>query len=289
MLIDIFFKMNTKKNNFRYKVSVEYKNTLFAKTDTKIWRKANYFIVTLIVISLLVMILSSFPSVSSRYLEEIWMTNFIINSVFFIEYLYRFRSSSHKHRFVFKMVNIFDLLAFLPFFVLSFTLGVWNYSLFAIFRVFRIFKVFELLERNPVILKIVHGVKQHKFDYLTVLILTGILLLFSSVLVYYFEYHWWDAELFSSLPRSIWWSIVTMTTTWYWDMVPATIIWKSIAVVLMVSWPILTSVIGAITVLVFLNLTENIYISHKKCKNCNEKNWKKNLYCISCWKRFGTK
>lgn len=100
--------MNTKK----YKISDEDKNTLFERTNTKIWLYANYLIIFFIFLSIFVVFLDSIPTLNEKYLIYFFIVDFVISTIFLIEYVYRWFRSSHKIKFPFKILNIFDLLSF---------------------------------------------------------------------------------------------------------------------------------------------------------------------------------
>jgi len=106
--------MNTKK----YKISDEDKNTLFERTNTKIGLYANYLIIFFIFLSIIIVFLDSIPSLNEKYSIYFFIIDFIISTIFLIEYVYRWLRASYKKRFPLKLLNIFDLLSFLPFFIL---------------------------------------------------------------------------------------------------------------------------------------------------------------------------
>jgi len=283
-----FIKNKYKEVRYGYKISDEDKNTVFERTDTKLGLIANYTIIFFIFVSILVVFLNSIPWYNEKYLMYFFIIDLIISSTFLIEYIYRWRNSSHKKDFPFRIMNILDLLSFLPFFILVIIYWIWSYSIFVIFRIFRIFRIFELIERVPIISKILSWINKHKIEYLSAIFSISIILIISSTLVYLVEKEYWNKELFVSIPQTLWWAVVTMTTTWYGDMIPITLTWKIIAWFLMLLWPVIIAIVSSITVVIFLDSTNIIHINKnvKICKKCYSENKEDSHYCNNCWKKL---
>ncbi len=279
----------SKKSKIIFKVSDEDKNTLFEKTNTILWLWANYIVIFFIILSVILVALDTIPWFSLKYHKIIFILDFIISIVFAVEYFYRWKYSSHKIKFPFKILNILDFLSFFPFFILIIFYWPDTYSIFAIFRIFRIFRIFELLEKVPIALKLLKWLKTHKIEYLAAIFVISIILVVFSTIIYLLEYNfWWNKELFVSLPDALWWGVVTMTTVWYWDMVPKLAISKFIASFLMFLWPMLMTILSTITVIIFIESTKIVNISSrdKLCKNCNTINESDSKYCKHCWKKL---
>jgi len=274
------------KNN--YKVSDEDKNTIFEHTDTKIWLWANYAIIFLIVLSVIIVWLYTIPGFEDKYLTQIFLIDFFISTVFLFEYLYRWKYSWHRKQFPFRLLNVLDLLSFLPFFILIYLYGIWGYAFFALFRIFRVFRIFELVVRIPIISKISRWINKHKIEYITAIFIILMALVIFSTLVYLFEQKWWDFNSFNSIPQTFWWAIITMTTTWYWNMIPISLGWKIIASFLMILWPILITMLSTITVIIFIESTQIISIWKKKykCEKCGWDNDMDSKFCKKCWKKL---
>lgn len=271
-----------------YVVSDEDKNTIFEHTETKLWLWANYAIIFLVILSALIVWADTIPWFNQKFWFEIYIIDFFISTVFLFEYIYRWQHSEHKKIFPFRVMNILDLLSFLPFFILIAINWVWGYAIFALFRIFRVFRIFELVVRIPIIKKIWEWINKYKIEYLTALFVIIITLVIFSTLAYLFEHKWWDPTQFSSIPETFWWAIVTMSTTWYWDIIPISLWWKIIASILMISWPILMTVLSTITVIIFIESTKiiNIDTKSKKCENCGNENDMDAEFCKKCWKKM---
>ncbi len=276
-----------KKSKLKYIVPDEDKNTLFEKTDTSLGLYANYLIIFFILLSIILVWVDTIPWIDEKYKNIIFTLDLIISVVFALEYFYRWFHSDQKKVFPFKILNIFDALSFIPFFILLIFFKTWN-SIFAIFRIFRIFRIFELIQKIPIAVKILRWINKHKIEYLAVIFIIFIVVTIFSTVIYFIEFNFWNKEVFSSLPISIWWGVVTMTTVWYGDMVPMTSIWKTISMLLMFIWPILITTLSSITVLIFIDSTKMIDLKWKKidCPKCYAKNNNDAKFCNNCWKKL---
>ncbi len=288
-----FFKRNNKSTipnkiiNW-YNISDEDNNTLFEKTNTKLGLYANYLIIFLIFVSVLLVWLDTVKWFSQKYHTIIFFIDLFISVVFTIEYFYRWKYSSNKLKFPFRILNIFDFLSFAPFFYLIFIYWISSYTIFAIFRIFRVFRIFELIEKVPIALKLLKWLKTHKIEYIAAVFVISIVLVSFSTVIYFLEFNYWNKEIFSSIPATLWWWVVTMTTVWYWDMVPTLTISKILAWFLMFLWPMLVTVLSTITVIIFIESTKIIDIKSKNntCENCWIANEKDAIYCKNCGEKL---
>jgi len=276
------------KKQIHYQVSDEDKNTLFEKTNTKLGLYANYLIVFLIFVSIFLVALDTIPGFSKQYHNTIFVIDLFISVVFAFEYFYRWKNSSNKLKFPFRMLNIFDFLSFAPFFYLVAVYWVESYTIFAIFRIFRVFRIFELIEKVPIALKLLRWFKTHKIEYLAAIFVISIVLVVFSTLIYLLEYNFWNKEVFVSIPDTLWWWVVTMTTVWYWDMVPSLWISKFLSWFLMFLGPMLVTILSTITVIIFIESTKIIDLNWKNniCNKCWVANENDAKFCKNCWSKL---
>ena len=280
--------MRKSKNTEVFNVSDEDKNTLFEKTDTRMWLWANYILMFFIFLSIVVVFIDTIPGFIEKHLVLIFIMDFTISIVFLIEYIYRWKHSDHKIKFPFRVLNIFDFLSFWPILIFLLLFGIWQYQalyLFRIFRIFRLIKIFELMKRIPIVMKLLKWINKYKIEYIVTMLVIFIILICCSAVIYLLEFNYWDAESFSSLPITLWWWIVTMTTVCYGDMIPLTILWKIISTILMFLWPVLITVLSSITVVIFLESAKMVNITWKRvhCIKCLTKNDQDSKFCKNCW------
>ncbi|XP_031555510.1 potassium voltage-gated channel subfamily A member 7-like [Actinia tenebrosa] len=196
-------------------------------------------IISLLVIALSIVILcvETLPSVRSRrkregtgfYRSEIFVLESFCIIYFTIEIILRFIASPIKSKFWLKVLNIIDLLAILPYYII---LGLENdYSNKSIvaLRVFRLARAFRILKVSRYVsgMKVLgQTLREALSDLWMIAFLTVIGTLLFASCVFYFEQIWDPGTKFESIPLSFWWSIVTISTVGYGDMAPKTLAGK---------------------------------------------------------------
>lgn len=143
---------------------------------------------------------------------------------FTIEYAVRLISSPNKWTFLMSFLNIIDLLAILPYFIiLPINSGdTTPLSVLRVARLVRVFRIFKL-SRHSLGLQILGHTLRASVSELGMLIFFMILwvILFSSA-IYYAE-KGGDSDMFKCIPDAFWYTLVTMTTVGYGDKVPQTL------------------------------------------------------------------
>ena len=179
-------------------------------------KKFIYLIQTLIIFSVLSFSIETLPDVNRKVKLFLSYTETIIVIIFTLEYIVRIYTSNFKY--VLSFFGLIDLLAILPFYI---TLGAIDVRALRIFRLFRIFRLLKLLKFTSAIKKFQNAFNEIKRELIIFSVFAIFLLYLSSVGIYYFENNA-QPEVFKSVFHSFWWSVTTLTTAGYGDMVPIT-------------------------------------------------------------------
>lgn len=196
--------------------------------DDAIVKAIDFFLIALIVFNVLAVVLESVEHLSIAHGPTFHAFDVASVLVFSLEYLLRLWTAVEMddHRFRHPLwgrlrwaaspMAIIDLLAVLPFYLGMFV----EMDLRAI-RVLRVLRVFKL-GRYSVAMSVMGSVARQEARAISaVLFVMMVVLVFTSSLMYLFE-HRIQPHVFSDIPTSMWWSVVTLTTLGYGDMVPVT-------------------------------------------------------------------
>ena len=201
--------------------------------DSKWDRIINGLIIILILLSVAAVILETVPSIHDPYAEYFRLFDIVIVIIFTIEYILRVWSCNHdpryKHSFkgrlkyIFSTFALIDLLAILPFyFHIFFGLDLRVLRIMRLLRFLRLFKLTAYMKSAKMIRNVfVSRANELKLS----MVLIFFLLIIAACLVYFAE-HLAQPNSFSSIPATMWWAVVTITSVGYGDMVPVTSLGK---------------------------------------------------------------
>lgn len=198
--------------------------------DSGLAKAVDIFITTIILLNITALILDTVPDIPFFYKENFLFFEIFTVIIFSAEYLLRIwiapvteKYSVFKKprlRFIISFYGIIDLLAVMPFY-LNYLFGL-NYYFLLVFRLFRLFKLFRYFTALQLLGRVFRAKFQELFFALFFII---IMLIFVSFTMYYVE-NKAQPDVFRSIPETMWWGIITLTTVGYGDMHPVTPIGK---------------------------------------------------------------
>jgi voltage-gated potassium channel len=206
-----------------------------ATPGDKASRLVDLGLMTLIVLNVMEVVLSSVESINDRFAATLFGFEVFSVGVFTIEYLGRMWSCTAspafsqriggRVRFFFRPMTLIDLVAIVPFYLPY--LGV-DLRVMRVFRMFRMFRVLKLGRYSRAFTLIRDAILGKREELVLTAMVLAVLLVVAASLMYYAERSS-QPETFSSIPATLWWSVVTLTTVGYGDVYPVTTIGKIIA------------------------------------------------------------
>lgn len=197
-------------------------------------RLVDAVLVFLIFTNVVVVILETDPVLGTAWADWFWRFELFSVAVFTVEYALRFWSCVDREgkpqmspararvRWVLSPLGLIDLLAILPFYVFLFLPGGGqSLLLLRIFRGLRLLRVFKLTRYSPA-LRILRTVLVREANTLMVVAFVMMVILIMTSWGIYMIERTAQPESFGSLPQALWWSVVTVTTVGYGDVVPLT-------------------------------------------------------------------
>ncbi|GAB5553490.1 MAG: ion transporter [Saprospiraceae bacterium] len=224
--------MAKRKKTFKRDPFKEYLHEIIFEADTPIGRAFDITLLVAILASLVVVMLESVDSISREYHIYFFWAEWFFTIVFTLEYILRIYIIYRPSKYIFSFFGIIDFLAILPAYLSLFISGS-QYLLvirgLRLIRVFRIFKLGHFLSEGQVITKALKASRAKITIFLTFISLVTIII---GALMYLIEGG--TNSNFSSIPRGIYWAIVTLTTVGYGDITPITTLGQMLSAVVMI-------------------------------------------------------
>lgn len=248
-------------------------------TDTSAGQRFDIALIYFILFSVLAIVLSSIESLQAQYGAWLFRLEWAFTLLFSMEYLLRIYSSPKPLRYIFSFYGLVDLLSIIPTYVALLFPGA-NYwlvvRLLRVLRIFRVFKLVRYLSEANLLLRSMYAARRKVLVFfMAVLVLCVI---FGS-LMFLVE---GPDNGFTSIPRSIYWTIVTITTVGYGDITPQTVIGQIIATMAMLTgYSIIAIPTGIFTAEIAREMiTES---NNRQCNVCNRVGHHAEAeYCFQC-------
>lgn len=183
-------------------------------------------IIILIILSLIVFVLDTINSFHTLFNDNIRRFEVISIAIFTIEYIMRVLVSKNFKE-LFKPMMVIDFLAIAPFY-LSFCPV--NTVFLRIFRLSRIFRILKISRYSEALNNIANAFKSKKEELLITFSIFCIGILTSSILLYFAE-NATQPDIFSSVPKCFYFSIITFTSVGYGDIYPVTLFGKIVCAI----------------------------------------------------------
>ena len=253
-------------------------STIFG-TDTASGKFFDLLLIYAILLSVVILFLDSVVYLSDNYGGWLTRAEWAFTILFTAEYILRVYCSPNPTRYMTSFYGIIDLLAIVPSYI-SLFYGDANYLLIVrLLRVMRIFRVLKLMryisEANMLGRAIVASRRKILVFFMVVLIIATV---FGSLM---FVVESSNGQ-FTSIPKSIYWCIVTITTVGYGDITPSTVLGQLIATLAMLTgYSIIAVPTGIFTAEIAQEMQNQRDLRH--CAHCEKMGHDRHAdYCTKC-------
>jgi len=250
------------------------------EADTPAGRLFNFFLLLIIVLSTVVVMLESIPSKAANHSDLFVKLEWIFTILFTIEYVFRLIVVNHKKRYVLSFFGIVDLLSILPSYLALFLAGTQVLIVIRILRLLRVFRILKLAQFVGAadVLRVALTSSRHKIGVFLLTVMMSVII--AGTLMYLIE----GAEHgFTSIPVSIYWAIVTMTTVGYGDIAPHTAVGQTLASLIMILGYGIIAVPTGIVSAEMYQLRAKEKITTQVCPNCLKEGHDADaIYCKFC-------
>jgi voltage-gated potassium channel len=234
------------------------------EADTRAGWLFDIALIVVILESIAAVMLESVPAIRRDHGGLLRGLEWGITILFTIEYALRLYSVRRPLRYALTPLGIIDLLAILPTYLSLFLTGAQTLVVVRVLRLLRIFRIFKLAEYLHESSVLVNALRASRRKILVFLLTVLTIVVIVGTLMYAVE---GEAHGFTSIPTSVYWAVVTLTTVGYGDLSPATPLGRGLAVVVMLMG---YAIIAVPTGIVTMELTRarDLPVSGQACPAC---------------------
>ena len=235
------------------------------ESNTTAGKTFDIVLLVCIIGSIIVVSLDSVKVYHDKFGEIFYILEWMFTSLFTVEYILRLICIKTPLKYVFSVLGLIDLLAIIPSYLSIFFAGAQSLLVLRALRLLRVFRIFKLTHflTEMEFLKAAVFTSLKKISIFMLVVFTVVIILGS--IMYLVEN---GENGFNSIPDSIYWGIVTITTVGYGDISPVTAMGKFIASIMMfIGYGIIAVPTGIITTDLAIAVRNKKH-GHETCPNC---------------------
>ena len=249
-------------------------------THTPAGKLFDIILLVVILYSIIIVMLESVPRIDNKFHDFLNISEWVVTILFSIEYVLRLICIKRPSRYIFSFFGLIDLLSTIPKYLSFFFVGSQYFTAFRALRLLRVFRILKLVrfigESNNLV-RALRASRTKIFIFVFFVLVVSVLL---GTIMYLVE---GPEHGFNSIPHSVYWTIVTLTTVGYGDISPETPLGQFIATFIMI--------IGYGIIAVPTGIVSAEYVTAKKhendegrsCANCSAEVYRADaLYCRRC-------
>lgn len=236
-----------------------------------------------ILLSVISVMLGSVTRIYAEYGSWLHHSEWFFTVLFTIEYILRIVCIKKPFKYIFSFYGVVDLMSIIPTYLSLFFTGTSFFLVIRVLRLLRIFRILKLVQYVGQINILMRAVFSSRQKIIVFLFFVSTLVIIFGSTMFLIE---GPENGFTSIPRSIYWAIVTLTTVGYGDIAPKTELGQGIAALVMILG---YSIIAVPTGIFTAELAQAIRSdeTHRECANCGKKGHDSlAVYCNICGKKL---
>lgn len=277
---------HSKNNQPRWKTKLY---TIIYEADTPAGKLFDIILLIAILMSILLVMLESVDFINDKYNSLLNSAEWVITILFSLEYIVRLLTVKKPLNYALSFYGIIDFLSTIPKYLSLILVGTHSLTVLRglrLLRVFRILKLTRFIGESTNFTRALLASRVRIIVFLSYVIIICIIL---GTVMYLVEGQ--EDSGFTSIPKSVYWAIVTMTTVGYGDIAPVTALGQFIASVIMIlGYGIIAIPTGIVTSEMTKkqdNTNEKIHTNTQTCSNCLADIHRDNAnYCYECGHKF---
>lgn len=268
----------------------QYKlHEIIYEADTPAGKLFDILLFILIIFSVILVMLESIKDVDKDYHGTLLTLEWIVTIFFTLEYIARLISIKKPLKYVFSFYGIIDFLSTIPLYLSYILAGSQVLLAVRAFRLLRIFRILKLVKFIGEASQLQAALKASRTKIAVFIYVVLILSVIFGTLMYIVE---GDESGFTSIPRSIYWTIVTLTTVGYGDIAPQSNLGQFLATLIMILGYGIIAVPTGIVTAEFAKGKKNgeegdqvhmVHVNTQACPNCSAEGHRDDAtHCYNC-------
>ena len=233
------------------------------EADTPLGKLFDLFLLFAIGLSIVFVMLESVESINKTYGDYLIFAEWFLTVIFTIEYLLRIYIVRKAHVYIFSFYGVIDFLSILPSYLTFFFTGTQAFIILRSLRLLRVFRILKLTRYLQASSTIIQALRASRIKISVFLYGVMMIVIIMGTVMYWVE---GGESGFTSIPQSIYWAIVTLTTVGYGDVAPVTGFGKLIASFMMILGYAIIAVPTGIVTSEFANMKKDT--TTEVCPNC---------------------
>jgi voltage-gated potassium channel len=236
-------------------------------------------LIVCILVSVLAVMLDSVGSIHHEYQHVLYGVEWFFTILFTVEYALRLWCIENKGRYARSFYGIVDLLGIIPTYLSIFFAGTQYLLVIRVIRVLRVFRVLRMMRYVGEAELLTQALRASRRKIIVFISSVAALVIIFGSMMYLIE---GEANGFTSIPRSVYWAVITMTTVGYGDITPQTPLGQAVASLVMIMG---YGIIAVPTGIVTLELSEasRRAMNTRTCPGCSaEGHTREATYCWHC-------
>ncbi|MCF6296683.1 MAG: ion transporter [Flavobacteriaceae bacterium] len=267
----------SKSSNKTWKIKL---HEIIYEADTPSGKLFDVVLLIVILASIILVMLESVKSIDAKYHEFLNISEWVITILFTLEYFIRIISVKKPLKYITSFYGVIDLLSTIPKYLSLLFVG--THALVALralrlLRVFRILKLARFLGASNNLTKALKASRAKIIVFLFAVVIISIIL---GTIMYLIEGN--KGSGFTSIPRSVYWAIVTLTTVGYGDISPITPLGQFIASMIMILGYGIIAIPTGIVTAEYVN-KDKVHTNTQSCQFCSAGNHNDHAeFCFEC-------
>jgi len=273
------------KSNSNNKLWRDQLHEIIYEADTKAGKLFDVILLWLILASIALVMLESVRDYDLKYHRLFNISEWVITILFTIEYILRIISVNKPRKYIFSFYGIIDLLSTAPKY-LSLMFGGGHYlAAIRALRLLRVFRILKLARYVGATNNLSKALKASRYRIMVFISVVIVICIIIGTLMYLIE---GDQSGFTSIPRGVYWAIVTLTTVGYGDIAPQSAFGQFLASMVMILGYGIIAIPTGIVTSEFTKLgNKDISLNTQSCPNCSAENHRDGAeFCYNCGNRL---